>query len=79
MPLLHLCMDLAQVTVWLLITTKKGSSSSGAGVTLSISQGWSSRAYNDYAKVGVYDYYPLQWQMFKRKYVTRTKCYRRCR
>ena len=29
-----------------LITTKKGSSSSGAGVTLSISQGWSSRAYN---------------------------------
>ena len=48
-----------------LITTKKGSSSSGAGVTLSISQGWSSRAYNDYAKVGVYDYYPLQWQMLR--------------
>lgn len=48
-----------------LITTKKGSTSSGAGVTLSISQGWSSRAYNDYAKVGVYDYYPLQWQMLR--------------
>ena len=47
------------------ISSKKGSSSSGAGVTLSISQGWSSRAYNDYAKVGVYDYYPLQWQMLR--------------
>lgn len=28
-----------------LITTKKGSASSGAGVTLNISQGWSTRAY----------------------------------
>lgn len=53
-----------------LITTKKGSSNSGAGVTLNISQGWSNRAYNDYAKVNAYDYYPLQWQMLKNSYIT---------
>lgn len=45
----------------ILITTKKGSNTSGGtGITLNISQGWSSRAYDDYARVGVYDYYPLQ-------------------
>lgn len=50
----------------ILITTKKGSNTSGGtGITLNISQGWSSRAYDDYARVGVYDYYPLQWQMLK--------------
>lgn len=50
----------------ILITTKKGSNASGGtGITLNISQGWSSRAYDDYARVGVYDYYPLQWQMLK--------------
>lgn len=50
----------------ILITTKKGSNTSGGtGITLNISQGWSNRAYDDYARVGVYDYYPLQWQMLK--------------
>lgn len=53
-----------------LITTKKGNTNSGAGVTLNISQGWSKRAYSDYAKVGVYDYYPLQWQMLKNSHVS---------
>lgn len=55
----------------ILITTKKGSNTSGgAGITLNISQGWSSRAYADYARVGVYDYYPLQWQMLKNSRIT---------
>ena len=48
----------------ILITTKKGKTV-GANVSLDIKQGWSNRAYKDYAKVGVYDYYPLQWQMLK--------------
>lgn len=55
----------------ILITTKKGSNTSGgAGITLNISQGWSNRAYADYARVGVYDYYPLQWQMLKNSRIT---------
>lgn len=53
-----------------LITTKKGNASGGAGVTLNISQGWSNRAYKDYATVGLYEYYPLQWQMLKNAYIT---------
>ena len=54
-----------------MITTKKGSNTSGgAGITLNISQGWSNRAYADYARVGVYDYYPLQWQMLKNSRIT---------
>ena len=53
-----------------LITTKKGSANSGAGVTLNISQGWSSRAYKDYAGVGIYDYYPLQWEMLRNSYLS---------
>lgn len=53
-----------------LITTKKGNASSGAGVTLNISQGWSNRAYKDYATVGLYEYYPLQWQMLKNAYIS---------
>lgn len=56
-----------------LITTKKGSANSGAGVTLNISQGWSSRAYKDYAGVGIYEYYPLQWEMLKNSYLTAGK------
>lgn len=55
----------------ILITTKKGSNTSGGtGITLNISQGWSSRAYDDYARVGVYDYYPLQWQMLKNSQIS---------
>ena len=62
-----------------LITTKKGSRSSGAGVTLSISQGWSSRAYNDYKSRCIRLLSFAMANVEKRKYVTRTKCYRRCR
>lgn len=51
-----------------LITTKKGNSN--ASVTLNITQGWSSRAYKDYAAVNTMQYYPLQWQMLKNSYVT---------
>ncbi len=47
----------------ILITTKKGKESGGTGVNLTINQGWSNRAYKDYKKVGIYDYYPLQWEM----------------
>lgn len=54
----------------ILITTKKGSTNNGAGVTLNISQGWSTRAYKDYATVGLYEYYPLQWQMLKNANIT---------
>lgn len=57
----------------ILITTKKGKASDGTGVTLDIRQGWSNRAYKDYAKVGVKDYYPLQWQMLKNAYVATGK------
>lgn len=57
----------------ILITTKKGKGNDGTGVTLDIRQGWSNRAYKDYAKVGVRDYYPLQWQMLKNSYVSTGK------
>ncbi|MBQ7441658.1 MAG: TonB-dependent receptor [Prevotella sp.] len=57
----------------ILITTKKGKSTAGTGVSLDIKQGWSNRAYKDYAKVGVRDYYPLQWQMLKNAYVATGK------
>lgn len=57
----------------ILITTKKGKANGGTGVTLDIRQGWSTRAYKDYAKVGVRDYYPLQWQMLKNAYVSSGK------
>jgi TonB-linked SusC/RagA family outer membrane protein len=52
-----------------LITTKKGIKE-GSHVTLNITQGWSSRAYKDYATVNAYQYYPLQWQMLKNAYIT---------
>ena len=57
----------------ILITTKKGKTTSGTGVSLDIKQGWSTRAYKDYAKVGIRDYYPLQWQMLKNAYVSAGK------
>ena len=57
----------------ILITTKKGKTTSGTGVSLDIKQGWSTRAYKDYAKVGVRDFYPLQWQMLKNAYVSAGK------
>ncbi|MBP1617160.1 MAG: collagen-binding protein [Bacteroidetes bacterium] len=55
----------------LLITTKRGTNL--AGVSLNISQGWSKRAYKDYDRVNVWEYYPLQWKMLKNAYVTAGK------
>ncbi|MGL5273766.1 MAG: SusC/RagA family TonB-linked outer membrane protein, partial [Phocaeicola sp.] len=57
----------------ILITTKKGKGSGGTGVSLTINQGFSGRAYEDYARVNVYQYYPLQWQMRKNSYITAGK------
>ena len=57
----------------ILITTKKGKGSGGTGVNLTINQGWSNRAYSDYAKVGIREYYPLQWQMLKNSYISSGK------
>lgn len=54
----------------ILITTKRGRESEGTGVSLTINQGWSTRAYSDYAKIGIYDYYPVQWQMLKNSYIS---------
>jgi len=52
-----------------LISTKKGTVN-GSTVNLSISQGWSKKAYNDYSRVNVWDYYPAQWEMLKNSYIT---------
>lgn len=57
----------------ILITTKKGKDTGGTGVNLTINQGWSNRAYSDYAKVNIMEYYPLQWQMLKNSYITAGK------
>ena len=57
----------------ILITTKKGKTTGGTGVSLDIKQGWSNRAYKDYDRVGVNDYYPLQWQMLKNAYISAGK------
>lgn len=54
-----------------MITTKRGTANSS--VTLNIKQGWSSRAYKDYSRVGISQYYPLQWEMLKNAYVTAGK------
>jgi TonB-linked SusC/RagA family outer membrane protein len=53
-----------------LITTKKGTKMNQAEVNLVVRQGWSERAFADYKRVGVYDYFPLQWQMRKNAYIT---------
>ena len=52
----------------ILITTKKGKE--GASVNLNITQGGSQRAYNDYNRVNIWEYYPLQWEMLKNSYVS---------
>lgn len=57
----------------ILVTTKKGKENGGTGVTLTINQGWSNRAYADYSKVNLFNYYPLQWQMLKNSYITSGK------
>lgn len=52
-----------------LITTKKAKGGSN-NVNLVINQGWSKRAYKDYSRVGIWDYYPMQWTMMKNAYVS---------
>lgn len=52
----------------ILITTKKGKE--GASVNLNITQGGSRRAYSDYSRVNIWEYYPLQWEMLKNSYVS---------
>lgn len=54
----------------ILITTKKGKGGTGNNVNLVINQGWSNRAYKDYARVGIWGYYPLQWEMMKNAYIS---------
>ena len=56
-----------------LITTKKGKGNGGTNFNLTINQGWTNRAYNDYAKVGLMEYFPLQWEMRKNAYITAGK------
>lgn len=57
----------------ILITTKKGQGTEGTNVNLTINQGWSNRAYKDYAKVDIWGYYPLQWEMLKNSYISSGK------
>ncbi len=56
-----------------LITTKKGSGNGGTNFNLTINQGFSTRAYDDYARVGLMEYFPLQWEMRKNAYITAGK------
>lgn len=56
-----------------LITTKKGKGNGGTNFNLTINQGFSNRAYKDYATVGLMDYYPMQWEMMKNSYITSGK------
>ena len=53
-----------------LITTKKGKGNGGTNFNLTVNQGFSNIAYNDYAKMGMMDWFPTQWQMRKNAYIT---------
>ncbi|MCD8309694.1 MAG: TonB-dependent receptor [Prevotellaceae bacterium] len=54
-----------------LITTKKGKDTGGGtGVSLTINQGWSHRAYKDYKRLNVWQYYPVEWTMYKNSLVS---------
>ena len=55
-----------------LITTKSGQAgTNGAvGVNLTINQGWSNRAYKDYATMGIDDYYVTTWHKIKNARIT---------
>lgn len=49
-----------------LITTKAGKGNNGTtGINLSVQQGWSNRAYDDYARLGVDDYMTVSWEKIK--------------
>ena len=56
-----------------LITTKKGKGNGGTQFNLTINQGFSNRAYKDYAKVSLMEWFPLQWQLMKNSYITSGK------
>ena len=56
-----------------LITTKKGKGNGGTNFNLTVNQGWTNRAYADYEKVGLMEYFPLQWEMRKNAYITAGK------
>ena len=49
-----------------LITTKAGKGNNGShGISLNIQQGWSNRAYKDYATLGLDDYMTITWEKVK--------------
>ena len=52
----------------ILITTKKGRNA--ARINLNMTQGFSNRAYNDYDRIDVWDYYPMQWKLLKNSHIT---------
>ncbi|MDR2805421.1 MAG: SusC/RagA family TonB-linked outer membrane protein [Dysgonamonadaceae bacterium] len=52
----------------IILTSKKGTTN--GKINLTISQGFSQRAYADYDRVNIWDYFPLQWQMRKNAYIT---------
>ena len=56
-----------------LITTKKGKGNGGTNFNLTVNQGFSNIAYSDYAKAGLLEWFPLQWQMRKNSYITAGK------
>ncbi|MEG1379725.1 MAG: SusC/RagA family TonB-linked outer membrane protein [Bacteroidales bacterium] len=51
------------------ITTRRASGENDTRVNLRISQGFSQRGIPEYDRVGVWDYYPLQWEMLKNQYI----------
>lgn len=56
-----------------LITTKKGKGNGGTSFNLTVNQGFSNIAYNDYAKSGLMQWFPTQWTMLKNSYVSTGK------
>lgn len=56
-----------------LITTKKGKGNGGTNFNLTINQGFSNIAYNDYAKMGLTNWFETQWLMRKNAYVSAGK------
>lgn len=55
-----------------MITTKKGKSGDGV-ISLSISEGITSRSIPEYDRVGAMDYYPLMWEAYRNSRVYTSK------
>ena len=53
----------------ILITTKRAESLRQNQISLQISQGFMQRGIKDYNRVGINDYYPLQWEMLRNQYI----------